>query len=300
MSDVNYNLTCVHCSPTKIQHRVLKKYKLNYRLAPGTKFAHSDALVPGHDIVMLTSASGVISSIDEFYAVSGRHTKMSVAGVDIRYEPQRLLPMNLENYVFSAARVMAANRLANSPRNWSKLMKRDPWGAQQWLLIDRKVLHSYNSFVTRAKQNELVNAMIDDRQTPSVSADEKESVATKVISGLVWVVDNVPGRLHAEDVTGIRELVLSGDPHFAETLIESGITTGGADAGFEYLKDGGNGNGLIHSLKFSIKATDVSDYAESLTALRSGDNAEESAWTEGDDDKGPTFSTDSVFKWSWT
>lgn len=253
---------------------MLKKYKLNYRLSPAVKFAKPSAVVPGHDIV-LTSAPGVISSTDEFYAITGRHSRITVAGTDIRYEPRTSPRLDLSSLVFLPARVMAANRLATSARTWAKLMKRDPQGAQQWLLVDRKVLQSYNTFVVESrKQDELIEATVGDRQ-PSPGAAKEEDVAppslVERVAGLIWVVDNVPQRLHGEDVTADtmlghgRSLQLDGTPHFQETLIESGLDSV-AELGYLKQETAAHEEDR-HSVRFYALASGGSEYEEGLTVM---------------------------------
>lgn len=298
----------LHCSPhfssVKSPYRVLKKYKLNYRLSPAAKFAKLNAIVPGHDIV-LTSASGVISSSDEFYAITGRHSRITVAGIDIRFHPRLYTRMDGWS-VFSAARVMAASRLATSSRSWAKLMKRDPFSAKQWILVDRKVLQSYNSYVTATKENELVEAVIEGRQlnlnAPQV---EKQSVIDRVV-GLIWVVENVPGRLHGEDVTAAtmlseKQLHLQGTPHFAETLEESGLEKETGPE-FEYLKESEEKK---HSVRFYAHAKGRSDYIEGLTVIHNNGGINENGDHEGigvenGEDEGPTLSMAGFSsKWTW-
>lgn len=286
-------------SQKRSEFRLLKKYCLNYRMAPTAKFAKVNAIVPGNDIV-LTSASGVISSIDEFYAITGRHSRITVAGIDIRYEESLTeARKDLSTTLFIGARIMAANRLATSSRSWAKLMKRDPYGAKQWLLVDRKVLQSYNALMV--KENEDENELEPEERLHS-PADN--------MVGLLWVVDNVPNRLHGEDVTqqivdGHKQLHLFGVPYFAETLAESGISMP-SETEFEGLRL--KETESKHSLRFYALATDQSEYMEGLTVMHSNDVGSQGAAEsipsgeagEGEGEKGPSLSMAGFSsKWTW-
>lgn len=295
------------------KYRVLKKYKLNYRPSPHLKYANT--IVPGHDIV-LTSSSGVISSGDEFYAVTGRLSRITVAGIDIRYERTQHSTMDLANLVFMNARVMAANRLATSGHTWARLMKRDACGAKQWLVVDRKVMKGYNVMLAKKDDEELVQ-----------TDEEKRSSVVSRLAGLVWVVDNVPKRLHGEDVSekvmgnGGR-LHLEGMPNFPETLEDSGLTVNGNSVEFEYLRQEEEvDKGASHSLTFTAKASaSNSEFEENLEVRHSskegserqkndpedgdGDDAGSSnreGEEESEDNRGPAFSlADFSSKWTWT
>lgn len=271
----------VASSSAMAPYRVLKKYKLNYRLTPAAKFAKLNGIVPGHDIV-LTSYSGVVSSPDDFYAITGRHSRITVAGIDLKYDTRKLQDeMDLQNAVFLSARVMAANRLATSSRTWAKLMKRDPHAAKQWVLVDRRILYNYNSLVMDAKQNELVEALLNEGHASTVealSAENNKSVADRLV-GLVWIVDNVPNRLHGEDETERiiegRKLYLEGIPHFAETggVVGSTDVSPATDPGFEYLKQSPEGS--THSVRFYALAPGRSEYTEGMTVIHGAQDDDE-------------------------
>lgn len=293
---------------------------MNYRLSPTAKHH----IVPGNDIV-LTSTAGVISSTDEFYGINGRHSRLTVAGINMRYEPQLSSRIQLEKMVFLGARVMTANRLATSSRAWAKFMKRDPQSAQQWLLIDRKVLKGYNSF----QGHEVVEAMIDEGHVEhQAKTSTQSSPPVEEVAGLFWIVDNVPGRLHGEEVTAealasAKELQLQGHPHFRETLEESRLPASGPE--FQYLKESQEHNNNRHSIQFYVIASGRTDYRErlSLNSLGEGDSQETSSFSgrvdreaaaaaamdggdavEQGEDKGPTWSAleEGGFfsQWTWS
>lgn len=282
---------------------------------PGKQNLHN-TVVPGHSIV-LTSFSGVISSTDEFYAITGRHSRLTVLGVDLKYEPKLHTDMDLVSTVFLAARVTAVNRLAVSSRSWAKLMKRDPHvSAKQWVVADRKVLHTYNSFLVE-NESEL-SAREGDSSTTTASI----APLADRISGLVWIVDHVPGRLHGEDVTAAilerKSLRLDGVPHFEETLLASGLTLANDVAttgqpGFEYLKHSdvvapAEEEQSSHTVKFYAIASSKSDYSEGMVVVHSGQDSElgsRGAGNSPEEAEEPT--SDSMFnldgfssKWTWT
>lgn len=317
-------------SSVKSPHRILKKYKMNYRQTSSGHFGKQNT-VPGKEIV-LTSSPGVISSADGFYAITGQHSRLTVAGIDILYNPQEESKLDVQNFVFLGARVMAANRLATSSRSWAKLMKRDPYSAKQWILVDRKVLRSYNLYVAEAVQQNGVEA-VSPNQIDGGGAEDKEKTTKQSVSdgvaGIIWVVDNVPGRLHGEDVTaltvmGAKRLHLEGVPHFRETLYESGLSSGnGADPEFEYLKQAPVAEGAqpTHSLRFYALSSGRTDYAEGLTVIHSSDGDEGDGRVVGgaedqeegagignvevglvaDEDRAPTLTMAGGFfsKWTW-
>lgn len=302
---------------------------MNYRQTTTGHFGKQNT-VPGLEIV-LTSSPGVISSSDGFYAITGLHSRLTVAGIDILYNPQEGSGLDVQNFVFLGARVMAANRLATSSRSWAKLMKRDPYSAKQWILVDRKVLRSYNLYVAEAMQQNSVEVVSMNQIDGGEGAEkEKNSKQSDGVAGIIWVVDNVPGRLHGEDVTaltvmGAKRLHLAGLPHFRETLDESGLSSGnGADPEFEYLKQAPAADDAEprHSLRFYALSSGRTDYAEGLTVIHSSDgddgrvvggaeDQEEGAGIGGgsgaevglveDEDRAPTLAMAGGFfsKWTW-
>lgn len=294
-------------------HRVLKKYKLNYRLAPAAKFSKLNGIVPGHDVVF-TGYSGVVSSPDDFYAITGRHSKIVIAGVTLKYAPEKLRSeIDLQEVVPLAARVMASNRLAISVRTWTKWMKRDPNGAaRQWLLVDRRVLHKYNSLVMDERQNELVEALLVEvdgtRGDLANRSPDSNRIGSERLEGLIWIVDNTVSRLHGEDVTedvvASGKALLVGTPRFKETLEESGVSDGPT---FEHLTT--PQEELSHTVRFHALAPGRSEYMDEISVIYGGQSfAAASPPREAEDDMDqsersgaePALTVAGVSgKWSW-
>ncbi|XP_055534271.1 putative phospholipase B-like lamina ancestor [Wyeomyia smithii] len=197
--------------------RVMKKYTLNYHFSAD---ASVDRVVPGSNIVF-TGYPAALASLDDFYMLSGKRHKMVAAGVKIEYDNLNLwTKIDLVRAVSLAPRVMAANRLAHSGRVWAKYFARSPsTGAKQWLVVDTKRLNSgANVSDDSAETEENLMSQIetleyDGQRTETKHMDDYVDVDLeerfrKVTSiskisdgGLFWVVDQLPGRLHAEDMT---------------------------------------------------------------------------------------------------
>lgn len=204
--------------------RVLKKYKFHYHFSS----SHKTNEVSGVDIAF-TGYPGSLASSDDFYIIGGRKTKLTVAG--IRLENQNLnlwKTVDLDNGVLLAARVMSANRLAHSGRTWSKVMSRNPgFGTKQWLIVDNKRLQRTgeegNEVETLAEAlSEVKKLHLLDEDQENISEEQKIEEAEDLLemvkpnndaSGIAWIVDQLPGRLHAEDLTD-------------EIIFGSGVWTG--------------------------------------------------------------------------
>uniref|UniRef100_U5EWZ1 Phospholipase B-like n=1 Tax=Corethrella appendiculata TaxID=1370023 RepID=U5EWZ1_9DIPT len=223
--------------------RVLKKYTFRYHYSSEH---HKSNLIPGTNI-MFTSYPGVISSLDDFYVISGRHHNVIVAGVKIKNRNQELWKtVDLDKSILMSARLMAANRLAHNGRSWSKYFARSPGtGAKQWLVVDTRHLHriNYNSKIFNEISNRSSNTNTSSSNNNDgnnvelpPNYDDLLEVATikklpdtyPVSDGrLFWIVDQLPGRLHAEDAT---ENILkdgfwngNGVPYFEELQIASRV-----------------------------------------------------------------------------
>lgn len=178
--------------------RMLKKYKFHYHYN-GTHKSHQ---VAGVDIAF-TGYPGSLASSDDFYTITGHKTKFVVGGIRIQNNNIDLWQLvDVKESVLLAARVMAANRLAHSGYGWSKVMSVNPgFGAKQWMVIDVKRIHNH----TALKETDV---LLEKTVTMSGFAsgavtlikDIPMAVGTER-NGIVWVVDQLPGRLHAEDVT---------------------------------------------------------------------------------------------------
>lgn len=198
--------------------RMMKKYTLNYHFS---EEANVERVVPSTNIVF-TGYPAALASLDDFYMLSGKRHKMVAAGIKIENDNLNLwTKIDLVRSVPLAPRVMATNRLAHSGRVWSKYFARSPsTGAKQWLIVDMKRLnHGGNVSDDSAEaeetlMNHIETVEYDQQQVETMSQIDEyvdvdfEEHARRITSigkisdgGLFWVVDQLPGRLHAEDMT---------------------------------------------------------------------------------------------------
>lgn len=212
--------------------RVLKKYKFHYHFSS----SHKTNEVSGVDIAF-TSYPGSLASSDDFYIIGGRKTKLTVAGIRLENKNINLwTTVDVDNGVLLAARVMSANRLAHSGRTWAKVMSRSPgFGTKQWLIVDTKRLQKTaegeNEVETMAEAlSEVKKLHLLDEKEDNISEEQKIEEAEDLlemvkpnddISGITWIVDQLPGRLHAEDMTdeiifGVGLWTGTGMPFFKE------------------------------------------------------------------------------------
>lgn len=208
--------------------KVVKTYRFNYHHSPEA----GSRLVTNTDITF-TSYPGSIASSDDFYIAMGKYTRIIVAGITLKHHQsaQLLHGIDLEGTVFSAARVMTANRLSHNGKFWSRIMARDPdIGAKQWLIIDEKrikylsidaSLSDGNEAVTSSTTSDdgLTNMINEIPQEPITSVDLVKASSSPSSRNLVWMVDQTWRRLHAEDVTskfrnGDHGWLLDGTPYF--------------------------------------------------------------------------------------
>ncbi|XP_055841265.1 putative phospholipase B-like lamina ancestor [Episyrphus balteatus] len=184
--------------------RIQKRYKFRYHFSPDQR----SNSVPGVDI-SFTGYPGILGSTDDFYIVKGRQVQSIVAGVTMRNENLELWKnIDVADAIPLTARVMAANRIAQSRRSWAKAMSRHPFtGNKQWVSVDLNKLNGLDGS----------QHSVDEESVPEVSAN-----------GLVWIVEQLPGRLHVEDVSnnflsGNTTWVANGVPYFDEILEASRV-----------------------------------------------------------------------------
>ena len=171
------------------QLRMLKKYTFRYHFSR----ERESKIIPGTNIIF-TGYPGVAASLDDFYLTLGKRQRLIVSGVKMKNRNLTLwTDAVLENSIFLAPRSMAANRLAHNGRSWAKFMAKSPTtGSKQWLVIDSKHLDNL----------ETENVDEDYNYTDEDINEFQKSVSEiKSDGSLFWIVDQIPGRLHAEDVT---------------------------------------------------------------------------------------------------
>jgi Phospholipase B len=197
--------------------RMQKKYRFRYHFSPDLK-TH---VVPGQSIAF-TGYPGGLASTDDFYLIKGKQAKLTVMGVTLEHKNTSLWnKMDLDNSVMFSARVMTANRLAHSGRSWSRVFSRNPTsGAKQWVIVNLKSMNGYFAANERDEDNEtdLPTTMGSKKEVVDDESSEKMlkmdiGPAPLESHGLVWVVDQLPGRLHAEDMT--EEVMGSGGYWFS-------------------------------------------------------------------------------------
>ena len=143
--------------------RFLKKYQLNYHVLPS-----SHDLVPGHTATM-SSYSGTILSLDDFMTLSsGLVTTETSLFV---YNTSLFDAASPVGQVFEPVRVMAANRLARTGKEFTDLVSLYNSGTynNQWMVID-------------------YNRVGDDGSLED---------------GALWVLEQLPGRIWAADQTQV-------------------------------------------------------------------------------------------------
>lgn len=193
--------------------RIQKRYKFHYHFTPNQR----TNTVPGVDITF-TGYPGILGSTDDFYIVKGRQVQSIVAGVGIKNENVALWKnVNITDAVPLAARVMAANRIAQNRKTWGKAMSRHPFtGSKQWVTVDLLKLSATDSAEDKQNQTEEVPVPVADRLNAN--------------KGLVWIVEQLPGKLHFKDVsenfllTPNSTWIANGVPYFEDVLAASGIS----------------------------------------------------------------------------
>lgn len=196
--------------------RIQKRYKFHYHIASNP----NSNTVPGMDIAF-TGYPGILASTDDFYIIKGRQVHAIVAGVGIKNENLNLWrTVDVQEAMPLAARVMAANRFAQSRRSWTKTLSRHPFtGSKQWITIDLNKLSPLES----SYQVDENNLELDEEV---VSAERRNH-----FKGLVWIAEQLPGRMHINDVSAFflesidnsTTWLASGIPYFKEILEASGV-----------------------------------------------------------------------------
>ncbi|XP_017844208.2 putative phospholipase B-like lamina ancestor [Drosophila busckii] len=202
--------------------RIQKRYKFHFHFAPQPR----SNTVPGVDITF-TGYPGIIGSTDDFYVVKGRQVQSIVGGVSMKNENLQLWQaVNVEHMVPLVARVMAANRISQNRQSWAKAMAKHPYtGAKQWVTVDLNKLGA---------QDNLYNTLAADEKLDdaAVALNEKDKAAINArhdqLKHMVWIAEQLPGRMHAKDVTenfllnGNSSWLANGVPYFDEILTASG------------------------------------------------------------------------------
>lgn len=205
--------------------RIQKRYKFHYHFGPNQR----TNTVPGVDITF-TGYPGILASTDDFYVVKGRQVQSIVAGVGIKNENLDLWKsVNVNDAMPLAARVMAANRVAQNRKTWAKAMSRHPFtGSKQWVTVDLNKLGPLGNLYQTLSEDE----KLDDKPVP-LNPNDEAAIMERLnrYKGLVWIAEQLPGRMHMKDVTeqfvndNKTAWLANGVPYFEEILEASHITS---------------------------------------------------------------------------
>ncbi|GIY39257.1 putative phospholipase B-like 2 [Caerostris darwini] len=144
--------------------RVLKKYSLQFH----TTLSITSPIVPGHTYTF-SSQPGFLFSQDDFYLISSRLAAMETTignGNDSLWKY-----IKPEGTILEWQRNIVANRLAKNGKQWVELFSIMNSGTynNQWMILD------YNKF----------------------------QPGKPLQDGLLWVLEQLPGYIHSEDVTNV-------------------------------------------------------------------------------------------------
>ena len=144
-------------------YRFLKKYKFNYHL-----LEESDEVIPGHTMTM-SSYAGTVMSLDDFLSLSsGLMTTETSLNL---YNQDLYTKLESASQLFEPVRVLVANRLSRTGKQWTHLMSKFNGGTynNQWMIVDYNKLGEDGS--------------MED--------------------GLLWVYEQLPGRTWSSDQTDL-------------------------------------------------------------------------------------------------
>ncbi|XP_075163157.1 phospholipase B domain containing lamina ancestor, partial [Haematobia irritans] len=203
--------------------RIQKRYKFHYHFGPNQR----TNTVPGVDITF-TGYPGILASTDDFYIVKGRQVQSIVAGVAMKNENLDLWKsVDVNQAVPLSARVMAANRIAQNRRTWAKAMAKHPYtGSKQWVTVDLNKLAPLDKLYQALAEDEI----LDDKP---VALDPNDEAFISELhnrhKGLIWITEQLPGRMHMKDVTerflndNTSAWLANGVPYFDELLEVSNV-----------------------------------------------------------------------------
>jgi hypothetical protein len=168
--------------------RLIKRYNFPYK----TGASQDSPKVPGESISM-SSYPGIVFSMDDFYTTS---SGLLVQETTLEnYNRDLYGNISATNSIFTGARVMIANRLANDGRQWTKLFSRYNSGTynNQWMVLDYDVFEP----------------------------------GRPIRDNLLWVLEQLPGMVIANDVTDVLKTqgywASYNSPYFKEVYEASGM-----------------------------------------------------------------------------
>ena len=164
----NQDLMIAHATANSYQTmlRIIKKYNFGYHLSP-----HHTGLIPGQ-IMVFSGYPGMVHSGDDFTLMPQSGLTTSATTI-VNFNDETLWNhVKPENQIVEGARATVANRLAMFGREWTELFSRMNSGTNnnQWVVINYKLFNP------------------GDEHLPN---------------GLFWVLEQIPGYVHAEDMTHV-------------------------------------------------------------------------------------------------
>ncbi|XP_063826325.1 putative phospholipase B-like lamina ancestor [Ostrinia nubilalis] len=183
--------------------RILKRYKLNYHLTSNK----NSSLIPGTS-VDFSGYPGSINSQDEFYILKGNDHRLAVSGTPLKnYNSKLWKEVNITEQVPLGPRVLAANHLASNVSTWGHILAQSNSGTacKQWLVVD---YNKFDQLEHLRKEKPIDRLAKNDIVTEStVNRDVKHTVVYRASNGhskgLVWLIEQVPGRTHSADLTDV-------------------------------------------------------------------------------------------------
>ncbi|XP_059091738.1 putative phospholipase B-like 2 [Tigriopus californicus] len=146
--------------------RVLKKYTLGYKMSGRP----GSKAIPGRSMTF-SSYPATLFSADDFFTISSGLAVTETTNEN--FNPKLWQYVRPKGQILNFARVMVANRLATNGKHWTKIYAKHNSGTynNQWMVVDYK------------------------RFKPG----------RKLRSGLLWILEQFPGHIHAEDMTKVLE-----------------------------------------------------------------------------------------------
>jgi len=169
--------------------RVLKRFDLPFRWSP---LSRKDQLVPGR-VMSFSGYPGILFSMDDFTLTSAG---LAVIETTIgNSNPDLWSNVKPSGSVLEGIRSMVANRMSSTGEQWTKIFRRKNSGTynNQWILVDYKLFK------------------------PGMK---------KLKKGLLWILEQIPGMAHSEDMTWLLEAQSYwpsyNSPYFEEIYTASG------------------------------------------------------------------------------
>ncbi|KAI5644345.1 phospholipase B domain-containing protein [Phthorimaea operculella] len=174
--------------------KILKRYKFNFDMT-----SQDDIPTPITQ-VDFSSFPGSVTSQDEFYILRGKDLRMAVTGTTLRtYNEKLWKEVNITNELPLGPRLSAANRLATNVSSWAHVLvtNNSGTGCKQWMVVD------FNRF---DKMHDITipppSGLAKEEVVTEISNDVRHTIVHRQgLGGLLWLIEQVPGRTHARDLS---------------------------------------------------------------------------------------------------